>query len=115
MRISDWSSDVCSSDLPITCFTAGMTASEGNDFLVKMAMEIALLAKELDFTAYLFDHLNAPKTGEPHERGGEVLSIQFTDSRAMMRACHMMNGRSEERRVGKEGASTWKSRWVSNQ
>lgn len=77
---------------PITCFTAGMTASEGNDFLVKMAMEIALLAKELDFTAYLFAHLNAPKTGEPHERGGEVLSTQFTGSRAMMRACHLMIG-----------------------
>lgn len=77
---------------PITCFTAGMTASEANDFLVKMAMEIALLAKELDFTAYLFAHLNAPKTGEPHERGGEVLSTQFTGSRAMMRACHLMIG-----------------------
>lgn len=77
---------------PITCFTAGMTASEGNDFLVKMAMEIALLAKELDFTAYLFAHLNAPKNGEPHERGGEVLSTQFTGSRAMMRACHLMIG-----------------------
>lgn len=77
---------------PITSFTASMTASEGNDFLVKMAMEIALMAKELDFTCYLFCHLNAPKTGEPHERGGEVLSTQFTGSRAMMRACHLMIG-----------------------
>src|SRR3546814_14990594 len=57
-----------------------------------MAMEIALLAKELEFTAYLFAHLNAPKTGEPHERGGEVLSTRFTGSRAMMRACHLMIG-----------------------
>ena len=76
---------------PVTCFTAGMSASDTNEFLVGWASELAAMSKDLDFTAYIFCHLKAPD-GTPHERGGEVLSTQFTGSRAMMRACHMMIG-----------------------
>lgn len=77
---------------PVTCFTNGMSASDTNEFLVKWAAELASMAKDLQFTAYIFCHLKAPDHGTPHERGGEVLSTQFTGSRAMMRSCHMMIG-----------------------
>lgn len=77
---------------PITCFTNEMSASEGNEFLVGMTAELAAMAKDLNFTAYIFCHLKAPLNGPPHERGGEVLSTQFAGSRAMMRSCHMMIG-----------------------
>ena len=50
------------------------------------------MAKDLNFTAYIFCHLKAPTTGQPHERGGQVLSTQFTGSRAMMRSCNYMIG-----------------------
>ena len=70
---------------PVTCFTNGMSASDTNEFLVKWAAELAAMAKDLGFTAYIFCHLKAPANGAPHERGGEVLSTQFTGSRAMMR------------------------------
>lgn len=76
---------------PVTCFTAGMSASETNEFLIQWAAELASMAKDLDFTSYIFCHLKAPD-GIPHERGGEVLSTQFTGSRAMMRSCHLMVG-----------------------
>ncbi len=77
---------------PITCFTNEMSASDANEFLVGMSAEFAAMAKDLDFTGYIFCHLKAPTNGPPHERGGEVLSTQFTGSRAMMRSCHMMIG-----------------------
>ena len=77
---------------PVTCFTNGMSASETNEFLVGWAAELAAMAKDLQFTSYIFCHLKAPTAGTPHERGGEVFSTQFTGSRAMMRSCHMMIG-----------------------
>ena len=77
---------------PITCFTNQMGSAEANEFLVTMAAEISAMAKDLDFTAYLFCHLKAPATGPTHERGGHVLSSQFAGSRAMMRSCNYMIG-----------------------
>ncbi len=77
---------------PVTCFTNGMSASDTNEFLVGWAAELAAMAKDLQFTSYIFCHLKAPDAGPPHERGGKVLSTQFTGSRAMMRSCHMMIG-----------------------
>lgn len=77
---------------PITCFTAGKSAAETNEFLINMAAELSSMAKDHDFTSYIFCHLKAPDSGPPHEKGGEVLSTQFTGSRAMMRSCNMMIG-----------------------
>ncbi len=77
---------------PITALTNTMGASESNEFLVNMSADLSSMAKDLDFTAFIFCHLKAPKMGEPHERGGSVLSNQFAGSRAMMRSCNYMIG-----------------------
>ncbi len=77
---------------PITCFTNQMTASETNEFLTAMAAEISVMAKDLNFTAYLFCHLKAPQGTKPHEGGGRVFSSQFAGSRAMMRSSNYMIG-----------------------
>lgn len=77
---------------PITCFTIGMSLTQQNEELVRIAGELAALADELDFTAYVFCHLNRPDSGPSHERGGKVQSVQFAGSRAMMRSCHLMLG-----------------------
>jgi hypothetical protein len=74
---------------PLTCFTVGMSLTEQNETLISIASEIASMAMELDFTAYLFCHLNAPQGGPAHERGGKVQSVQFSGSRAMMRQRRM--------------------------
>lgn len=76
---------------PVTSLSVGMSASETNEFLTQMAAEVSAMAKDLDFTAHLFCHLKAPDS-TPHERGGQVLSTQFTGSRAMMRSCNYMIG-----------------------
>lgn len=77
---------------PITVFTNQMSSSEANEFLNGMAAELSSMAKDLDFTSYIFCHLKAPEVGPTHERGGAVHSTQFAGSRAMMRSCNYMIG-----------------------
>src|SRR3546814_12748776 len=81
MRISDWSSDVCSSDL-IAGATAGIAAAEGAGGIAKI--RIGQFAPAV--TRLVID-LARPMT--------------LADASA----------RSEERRVGKECVSTCRSRW----
>lgn len=77
---------------PISRLVQGMPASEANTILEKFADEISKMSIDLGFTYYCFCHLKAAESGPSHERGGKVLSHQFTGSRAMMRACHYMFG-----------------------
>src|SRR3546814_15457027 len=80
MRISDWSSDVCSSDLP----------DEG-ELAVMMLPQMRVEERPGR------DRKQEPGEGErPQER--HLLARQRA-------------GRSEERRVGKEGVSKCRSRW----
>jgi len=66
--------------------------SEANTQLIEIADKISKMAKDLGFFYIICTHLNAPKTGKPHEEGGRVHSNQFTGSRAMMRAAYYMLG-----------------------
>lgn len=77
---------------PISRMVQGLPPSEANTALEKFADEISKMSKDLGFTYYCFCHLKAPETGPGHERGGKVLSHQFTGSRAMMRSCYYMWG-----------------------
>ena len=67
-------------------------AAEANEKLQEIAKELAAMAMDLDIVIFIFCHLKAPTNGEPHERGGKVLSNQFAGSRAMMRSCNYMIG-----------------------
>src|SRR3546814_4466553 len=83
MRISDWSSDVCSSDLAGT--TVGAALLEGEQLLGTEGLVVDL-GRGLD---------------EILEMGSEK-EVAQVDEFAV---------RSEERRVGKECVSTCRSRW----
>src|SRR3546814_9029742 len=87
MRISDWSSDVCSSDLLDPHFG-----------------EIHDHAEEQVGGDPQGDHLRA-RLLEHVERGDDGLGFRRTRPRQIAR------NRSEERRVGKECVSTCRSRW----
>src|SRR3546814_12172904 len=94
MRISDWSSDVCSSDLELMdAFKAGELEK---DFVavVRFQGPQAIGMPEL--------HKLTPPFGVLQDRGFKVALV--TDGR-------MSGARSEERRVGKECVSTCRSRW----
>src|SRR3546814_14071363 len=95
MRISDWSSDVCSSDLP-----AGETAAvDCDDDRLRQVGEpgddIGLIEARRRFRSALFEVVSGAEyraVGAQHDDGERTT-------------------RSEERRVGKEGVSTCRSRW----
>src|SRR3546814_7425525 len=83
MRISDWSSDVCSSDL-----------GRGN------------LPRK---SGAIFERRCAVNSAHRFDRSGDGRIIGAYCFKYIRLACFM--GRSEERRVGKECVSTCSSRW----
>src|SRR3546814_20553320 len=102
MRISDWSSDVCSSDL-LFCSSADWLE---RNLLRRVEVcfpiidpELAARAKGEALDNYLADNLNAWEL----RADGSYHKLQ-PESDAMPH-------RSEERRVGKECVSTCRSRW----
>lgn len=70
---------------PITALVAHLSSSEANDMLNTIFSDMSAMIQELDFSVIYFSHLNPPKTGAPHERGGKVQESQMTGSRAMMK------------------------------
>src|SRR3546814_20270365 len=91
MRISDWSSDVCSSDL-------------------QFSAAAVLLGNR-------FDRRYAPNLGPQHERttkddaSARPHPARQRNGRQEAPAPRVAVDRSEERRVGKECVSTCRSRW----
>src|SRR3546814_5077140 len=86
MRISDWSSDVCSSDLMLRGTIAPITFDQ-----------LAHILGEEATAAWVADR---------QQRAGDVP----LPTRWRFDISHS-DGRSEERRVGKECVSTCRSRW----
>src|SRR3546814_20245863 len=95
MRISDWSSDVCSSDLG--CIEQRGAAARDNAFLnrgaggMERVVDAVLAFLDLDF--------GGPANLDHGHAAGQ-LGEAFLELR------------SEERRVGKECVSTCRSRWA---
>src|SRR3546814_16876764 len=96
MRISDWSSDVCSSDLGRAGLVVGYLPQRvAVDSVLPLTVRRFLaLTRRVDGTAM-------------RELLGEVGAAHLMD--AML--YDLSGGRSEERRVGKECVSTCRSRW----
>src|SRR3546814_13214860 len=92
MRISDWSSDVCSSDLP--CAACNAKRRNGGQCAQRRADPAEVRAAR----------------GE----SGRQLDLDWQQCRWGQRSHHLRREgrvRSEERRVGKECVSTCRSRW----
>src|SRR3546814_17690777 len=96
MRISDWSSDVCSSDLVSPPFGT----SKG------MHMKVDADAAGLDATRLgrIAEHLEGAYLGPGKIAGAQVAVLRHGE-------LAYFESRSEERRVGKECVSTCRSRW----
>src|SRR3546814_13389032 len=93
MRISDWSSDVCSSDLPEAAeefegeAPADAHAADRYEKMINIKDRGQIFRVDVDSI-------------ERIDAAGDYMCIYTAD-----------NSRSEERRVGKEGVSTCRSRW----
>src|SRR3546814_15370345 len=100
MRISDWSSDVCSSDLRLNeTNVAGGPGHPGRLFHVLLSLRAPFCVAGL-----VWRSLDLRKTGWE-----DAAETGAASSRAVKR--WVWQRRSEERRVGKECVSQFRSRW----
>src|SRR3546814_15358944 len=98
MRISDWSSDVCSSDLaPIAQGRSNVRIVGGSATSISTApWQIALLY-----------------AGTPNSYDAQFCGGTIRDQYTIITAAHCVDGyRSEERRAGQECVSTFRTRWA---
>src|SRR3546814_13780069 len=99
MRISDWSSDVCSSDLAsLPYIFTGMRLSLGVGWMVLIAAE--MLAQNPGLGKFVWDEF---QNGSSQSLARIMFAVIVIGLIGFLR--------SEERRVGKECVSTCRSRW----
>src|SRR3546814_11325550 len=96
MRISGWSSDVCSSDLTADAHQTARTINSYGEFRIKPIDSLTLIVGGIHTSGQrkIENRLDAQRSGKANF---DSFAPKF--------------GRSEERRVGKECVSTGRSRW----
>src|SRR3546814_19820715 len=118
MRISDWSSDVCSSDL--TAITGGLRGDLGG-----WQWDLSTTYGKDRIKAYTLGSVNADLFAETGSRqqdfyDGSVRASEWTSNLDISRniadiATLAFAGRSEERTAGKECVSTCRHLWAAYQ
>src|SRR3546814_3830971 len=107
MRISDWSSDVCSSDLGLRpALPSGDRGSMRVIFMGTPDFAVPVLAALVDA-----GHEIVAAYTQPPRRAGRGKKLVPSPVEARATALGVAVRRSEERRVGKECVSTCRSRW----
>src|SRR3546814_20153875 len=105
MRISDWSSDVCSSDLGGRTHNWSYASYEGRTTIAAQAAQAGGVRSERAGPATVAELIDMAGRIEITPEGK-------ADVRARLPGQILwITGRSEERRVGKECVSTCRSRW----
>src|SRR3546814_14827273 len=104
MRISDWSSDVCSSDLAVAEMRDAMRVDAHRLRSAHRCDRVDMAAPQGAGTTPNGDHPVAEGIGTHAGNPVEIFAAEGAFGGAVM-------GRSEERRVGKEWVSTCRSRW----
>src|SRR3546814_3297691 len=106
MRISDWSSDVCSSDLSQRVRITNYDTSKGAAAAARQALADG---NKLIIGPLLSENV---KIVSPIARNAGVPVITFSNDVSVAGGgTYVLGYRSEERRVGKECVSTCRSRW----
>src|SRR3546814_20846297 len=101
MRISDWSSDVCSSDLPDSeRAKIALFCNVSKDAVIPALDADSIYGVPLQYHAEGLD-----------DQVLAAFGIKDAPPPALARWEEIMERRSEERRVGKEGVTTGRSRW----
>src|SRR3546814_19200278 len=114
MRISDWSSDVCSSDL----IALEHDTAFGIDEIDRAAEPLLVVVDQVlngidgqtdtgdtDEVTVVIDNPIVDEDGHRVPVGQVRIDVDLVGLH------HPADTGSEERRVGKEGVSTWRSRW----
>src|SRR3546814_20764591 len=103
MRISDWSSDVCSSDLPVPGNTRSLIPRGSTGRRKTMAAPVVTMQQLIEAGAH-FGH-------QTHRWNPRMKPYIFGERNGIHILELSQTVRSEERRVGKECVSKCKSRW----
>src|SRR3546814_14285094 len=117
MRISDWSSDVCSSDLLLHFTRIGRSTDQDQLFgkidgdhgftAAAVALGIGPEAGQIDDGEFRHEIGKLARLWADQQRANEqMMPCQFVDDQHV---------RSEERRVGKECVRTVRTRWAPYQ
>src|SRR3546814_3572210 len=102
MRISDWSSDVCSSDLPLDQLSFPFVPrADRSEAAGEVALASLLHSQDLKIAEQACRSVIA----------GSIAAFDFILDLTPYRGATLLESRSEERRVGKECVSTCRSRW----
>src|SRR3546814_12927693 len=112
MRISDWSSDVCSSDLAF----GGVKALTDISFEIREHEILAIIGPNGAGKTSMLNVINGfyhPQKGRIEFRGVERRAMRphLAARQGIARTFQNVALRSEERRVGKECVSTCRSLW----
>src|SRR3546814_15836368 len=110
MRIIDWSSDVCSSDLRHR-FDEGEVAA-GPGAMIEHREQLILVEPGKRDHVDLDRQSRIARRLDPAQRDGQIADA--CDMAERRRIERVEADRSEERRVGKECVSTCRSRWSPN-
>src|SRR3546814_19631756 len=115
MRISDWSSDVCSSDLPVIFIENLPTyrvpmafALPASDHRVPLG-KAAVQREGSDVTVVSYARMAVQARAAAEQATAEGISVEVVDLRTI--APWDRETRSAERRVGNECVRTCRSRW----
>src|SRR3546814_20785899 len=109
MRISDWSSDVCSSDLPAI---AAVLALLGTAWSLRTRWPLFALGVFLFFAAhFIASNVVGLELAFEHRNHFALIGMVLAIGSLLAHASQRLRIRSEERRVGKECVSTCRSRW----
>src|SRR3546814_15786852 len=107
MRISDWSSDVCSSDL-LHQMIVGYVIGARN---LTDRTETTIVERKVDQNPErIIGVAREPQPPLPRETSSNTGYLYIRMRKGKV-GCRDRNSRTEERRVGKECVSTWRSRW----
>src|SRR3546814_16143426 len=108
MRISDWSSDVCSSDLQRGLIVSPPKAGK-TIMMQNIAQSIAANYPDAYLIVLLIDERPEEVTDMQRTVRGEVVASTFDEPASRhVQVADLVLERSEERSVGKECVSTWR-------
>src|SRR3546814_13895228 len=108
MRISDWSSDVCSSDLRTILFPRQGAIRLHQGTQLRIGVRVGRVPERISTENHLGSRFRSGRfrvdaNGDPD--GGRTVQLRE-------KGADNQRHRSEERRVGKECVSTCRSRWA---
>src|SRR3546814_19925203 len=115
MRISDWSSDVCSSDLIVADLIIGFKMFRER-FTSRVHPDAAARRIDVTYAEGPFKYLENHWVFEDHPQGCLIdfyVDFEFRSKllQKVIEGLFHEAVRSEERRVGQECVSTYRSRW----